>query len=155
MQDRRLRFRIRRQSLQLKDEKMFPIDTRILIIDDMPTMRKLVTRALNDLGFMFIKEAPDGTKGWEILDSSNPLIQLVISDWKMPDLTGIALLRKVRADKRFIKLPFILLTVESEPQNVLEATQSGVTDYIIKPFDDRMLKQKLTQVYNKTKKIVV
>lgn len=128
---------------------MFPPNTRILVLDDMMTMRKVVAKALKELGFTDIQDGADGNIGWEILNSSNPPIQLVISDWNMPNCTGLDLLKKVRADQRFAKIPFVLLTAEAETHQVMAAMQAGVTNYIIKPFTPDTIKEKLTQAYKK------
>lgn len=128
---------------------MFPANTRILILDDMMTLRKMVKKALRDLGFEDIQEAADGNEGWAVLNSSNPPIQLVVSDWNMPNCTGLELLRKVRSDPRFAKMPFILLTAEAEAQQLMEAVKLGVSNYIVKPFTPAVLKEKLEKTYAK------
>lgn len=130
---------------------MFAPETRILVIDDMTTMRKVVGKTLKDLGFKDIQEAADGNLGWQVLTSSNPPIQLVISDWNMPNCSGLELLKKVRGDGNFAKLPFVLLTAEAEAHQVKEALVAGVSNYIIKPFTADTIKQKLEQTYNKVK----
>lgn len=128
---------------------MYDNNTRILILDDMMTMRKVVAKTLKDLGFSDIQEAADGKIGWDVLNASNPPIQLVISDWNMPNCTGLELLKKVRTDERFAKLPFILLTAEAEAHQVKEALVQGVTNYVIKPFTAEILRQKLEQAHKK------
>lgn len=130
---------------------MFAPETRILVIDDMTTMRKVVGKTLKDLGFKDIQEAADGNLGWQVLTASNPPIQLVISDWNMPNCSGLELLKKVRSDANFSKLPFVLLTAEAEAHQVKEALIAGVSNYIIKPFTADTIKQKLEQTYNKVK----
>lgn len=128
---------------------MFKNTTRILILDDMSTMRKIVMKTLKDLGFVDIQEAVDGAQGWAVLEKSVPPIELIISDWNMPNCTGLELLKKVRADGRFAKVPFILLTAESEASQVLDAVKSGVSNYIVKPFTVNGVKEKLEQTYRK------
>lgn len=128
---------------------MFPLNTRILILDDMLTMRKIVMKTLKEIGFTDIQEAEDGKKGWEKLKAANPPIQLVVSDWNMPNCTGLELLKAVRSDSDMGKLPFVLLTAEAEAHQVKEAMNAGVTNYIIKPFTADTLKQKLEQAYKK------
>lgn len=129
---------------------MFNPNTRILILDDMSTMRKIVTKTLKELGFSDIQEAADGNLGWEILNSSNPPVELIISDWNMPNCTGLELLKKVRMDDRYVKTPFVLLTAEAEAHQVAEAVKQGVSNYIIKPFNAESLKEKLEQTHRKT-----
>lgn len=128
---------------------MFDPQTTILIVDDMLTMRKLVTKALKDLGFSKFVEAVDGTKAWEVLNQPEHNIQLVLSDWNMPNCSGLDLLKRVRKDTRLKGLPFILLTAESESTQVVEAIQSGVDSYITKPFTKDTLEKKIGEVYKK------
>jgi two-component system chemotaxis response regulator CheY len=128
---------------------MFAPNTRILVLDDMSTMRKIVIKSLKEIGFVDIQEGVDGVAGFTILDASSPPIQLVVSDWNMPNLSGVELLKKLRADERFVKLPFLLLTAEAEAHQVKEAILAGVTEYIIKPFTADVLKAKLEQAYHK------
>ena len=134
---------------------MFPKDTRILVIDDMPSIRDLVKSQLKSMGFQSIVEAQDGQEGLQILDKrlmdSEP-IQLVISDWNMPKLKGLELLKKVRASAEFKDLPFVLLTSEAEREQVTEAVLSGVSQYIVKPFSAKIFEDKLKTVWDKHKK---
>lgn len=128
---------------------MFDPKTRVLIVDDMMTMRKIVGKACKDIGFSDLTEAADGQKAWEALQGANPDIGLVISDWNMPNCTGIDLLRRVRADSRYKKVAFILLTAESEGHQVAEAVKAGVDNYIVKPFTPDLLLKKLEDTYKK------
>src|SRR6478736_2362286 len=100
---------------------MFDVKTRVLVVDDMLTMRKLVSKVCKDIGFTDITEAADGAKAWEAIKSANPPIGLVISDWNMPNCTGLDLLKRVRGDSRLKRLPFILVTAESEKAQIVEA----------------------------------
>lgn len=127
---------------------MFSPESKILIVDDMMTMRKLVKKALDTMGFKNVEEAEDGQKAWEKLQGS-PDTALVISDWNMPNCTGLEFLKRVRTDSRFKKLPFILLTAEAEAHQVTEAIQAGVSNYCVKPFTPDSLKQKIEQTYKK------
>lgn len=126
---------------------MFKPDTRILIIDDMATVRRVVGKILKELGFTNIQVASDGQQGWNILNAST--IDLVISDWNMPVLSGFELLKKCRADAKYANVPFVLLTAEAETAQVSEALKCGVSNYIIKPFSADMIKTKLEQTYKK------
>ncbi len=128
---------------------MFDPKTRILVCDDMLTMRKLVTKALKDLGFTDFIEAADGKLGWDALTAANPPVQLVVSDWNMPNMSGLEFLKKVRSTDPYKKLPFVLLTAEAEKNQILEAIQSGVSNYIVKPFTVDMLKQKLSDTHKR------
>lgn len=113
---------------------MYPLNTKILIVDDMMTMRKIVMKTLKELGFSNFAEAPDGAKAWEMLSSPDSGFGLVVSDWNMPNATGLDLLKRVRSDSRFSKMPFFLVTAENEKEQVVEAMKVGVSGYIIKPF---------------------
>ena len=125
---------------------MFDSNTKILIVDDMSTMRRLVKKACNNIGFSNIEEAEDGQKAWEKLQAAGDF-QLVISDWNMPNCTGLEFLKKVRADSKLKRTPFILLTAEAEATQIAEAIQLGVSNYIVKPFTVETLKQKLEQTH--------
>jgi len=129
---------------------MYDPATRILVVDDMMTMRKIVAKACRDIGFTDITEAADGVKAWEAIQVATPPIGLVISDWNMPNCTGLDLLKRVRADGRFKALPFVLLTAESEGHQVAEAVKTGVDNYIVKPFTPDLLQRKLEETHKKT-----
>lgn len=131
---------------------MFDLKSRILIVDDMLTMRKLVVKACKEIGFSDFLEAEDGNKAWDVLSQANPVVNLIISDWNMPNCSGLDFLKRVRRDSRFFKTPFILLTAEAEISQVMEAVQAGVTTYIVKPFTAATLSEKLTEAYKKTSK---
>jgi two-component system, chemotaxis family, chemotaxis protein CheY len=134
---------------------MFPKDTKILIVDDMMTMRKLVKKTLNDNGYMNVTEADDGDHAWPEIEKGlliNQPYQLVISDWNMPRMSGVELLRKMRTKEETRPVPLILLTAEAEKEQVLEAVKAGVSAYITKPFTPTGLMEKLGTVWmNKTK----
>ena len=130
---------------------MFPFSTRILIADDMATIRMLVMSTLVELGYYDIVEAPDGQAAWDQLDTARPHFELVISDLNMPNMNGLELLKKVRADSRFANLPFVLLTAESEVNQVKEAVAAGVSNYLVKPFAPDVFKQKLQQTYQRAR----
>jgi two-component system, chemotaxis family, chemotaxis protein CheY len=134
---------------------MFPKDTRILIIDDMPSIRDLVKVQLKSMGYSTLLEAQDGEEGLTVLNkqlSGGEPVQLVISDWNMPKLKGLELLKKVRASSEFKDLPFVLLTSEAEREQVTEAVLSGVSQYIVKPFSGKVFEDKLKTVWDKHKK---
>ena len=128
---------------------MFAPDTKILIVDDMSTMRKLVTKTCQSLGFTNFVDAADGSLAWETLTNSEHKIGLIISDWNMPNCTGIDFLKRVRADSRFKNLPFILVTAEAEKHQIVEAISSGVSGYVIKPFTAESLSSKLEEAHKR------
>jgi two-component system chemotaxis response regulator CheY len=134
---------------------MFPLETKILIADDMPTIRDILKSQLRAMGFKNIVEAVDGESALNLLISSREKdspIQLVISDWNMPRVSGLDLLKQVRASADWKDLPFILLTSESERDHVTEAIVAGVSQYIIKPFTPKLFEEKLQAVWNKVAK---
>lgn len=128
---------------------MFAPNTKILIVDDMMTMRKLVSKICKELGFTDLTEASDGAKAYELISSANPPFGLVISDWNMPQTTGLDLLKRVRAESRFAQTPFLMVTAEAEQHQIMEAVKAGVSGYVIKPFSADILKEKLTGAYQK------
>ena len=129
---------------------MFAPTIKILVVDDMLTMRKLVSKALRDLGFSNITEASDGALGWESFSSATPAFDLVISDWNMPVSTGIDFLKRVRGDSRFKTTPFILLTAEAEAAQVSTALAAGASGYVVKPFTAVNLSAQLAKLASRT-----
>lgn len=127
---------------------MFDSAIKILVVDDMMTMRKLVKKSLMQMGYSNIEEAADGQLGWVKLQEATDF-KLVVSDWNMPNCSGLELLKRVRSDSRLKELPFVLLTAESEVAQVREAMMAGVDNYVLKPFTFESLNEKLEQVYKK------
>ncbi len=117
---------------------------RILVVDDAQTMRRIIVNLLRQLGFTNMTESDDGTTAWEKLNSEH--IDLIISDWNMPKMTGIDLLKKVRESEKYKITPFIMVTAEGKRENVIAAVQAGVSNYIVKPFNAATLKEKMTKV---------
>jgi two-component system chemotaxis response regulator CheY len=116
----------------------------ILIVDDYKTMLRIIRNLLKQLGFNNVDEATDGSMALQKLRDKD--YGLVISDWNMEPMTGIQLLREVRADSKLKALPFIMITAESKTENVIAAKEAGVNNYIVKPFNAATLKTKLTTV---------
>ena len=114
---------------------------KILIVDDFPTMRRIIKNLLSDLGFANVAEADDGATALPMLQKGD--FDYLITDWNMPKMKGIDLLKAVRADSRLSKLPVLLVTAEAKRDQIVEAAQSGVNGYIIKPFTAETLKEKL------------
>ncbi len=126
---------------------MFDLSTRILIVDDMRTMRMIVAKACKNIGFTDITEATDGALAWqEVMDAKVPF-GLIISDWNMPHCTGLDLLKRVRGDQRFHRTPFVLVTAESEKSQIVEAVQAKVSGYVVKPFTVEAFTEKLAAVH--------
>ena len=118
---------------------------RILIVDDFSTMRRIIKNILRQLELNNVVEADDGTTAWEILNKDH--INFIISDWNMPQMTGIELLRKVRASEDYGHLPFLMVTAEAQQANLIEAAQAGVSNYIVKPFTAETMKQKIDKIF--------
>jgi two-component system chemotaxis response regulator CheY len=131
---------------------MFSKSTRILVVDDMKTMRRIIKNTLTGLGMTEIMEAEDGSEAWDkiegVLKEQNPF-KLIISDWTMPKVTGLELLKKVRAHHIMGKVPFLLVTAEAEVEQVKEAIAAGVSGYITKPFPPTSLVEKLEAIATK------
>ena len=120
------------------------LDANILIVDDYKTMLRIIRNLLKQLGFNNVDEATDGSMALQKLRDKD--YGLVISDWNMEPMTGIQLLREVRADSKLKNLPFIMITAESKTENVVAAKEAGVNNYIVKPFNAATLKTKLSSV---------
>jgi len=118
---------------------------RILIVDDYKTMLRIIRNLLKQLGFNNIDEAIDGSSALAMLRAGTTY-GLVISDWNMEPMTGLQLLREVRADAHLKSLPFIMVTAESKTENVIAAKEAGVSNYIVKPFNAETLKTKMSSV---------
>jgi two-component system chemotaxis response regulator CheY len=116
----------------------------VLIVDDYKTMLRIIRNLLKQLGFMNVEEANDGAQALQMLRAGN--FGLVISDWNMEPMTGLELLRQVRADPRLKAMPFIMVTAESKSENVIAAKEAGVSNYIVKPFNAETLKGKMVSV---------
>ena len=116
----------------------------ILIVDDYKTMLRIIRNLLRQLGFINIEEATDGSMALQMLRGGN--FGLVISDWNMEPMTGLQLLREVRADAKLKGTPFIMVTAESKTENVIAAKEAGVSNYIVKPFNAETLQGKMVSV---------
>lgn len=121
-------------------------DMKILVVDDFPTMRRIVKTLLRQNGYSNFVEAEDGEQAYGILKSTMD-IEFIVSDWNMPNMTGIEFLKVVRADPKFKHLPFLMVTAEAEKENIIEAVKSGVSNYVVKPFTGATLAEKLAKIY--------
>ncbi len=120
---------------------------KILIVDDFSTMRRIIKNLLRDLGFNNTQEADDGNTGLPMLQSGN--FDFLITDWNMPGMTGIDLLRAVRADDRLKNLPVLMVTAEAKKEQIVMAAQEGVNGYIVKPFTAQTLKEKIDKIFQR------
>ena len=131
---------------------MFNSVARILIVDDMQSLRELLKAYLRRLGFRHITDAADGREAYQALIAAKVAgapFELVISDWNMPNMNGLELLKIVRANADWKQLPFIILTTENEKEKVVEAVLAGVSNYMVKPVEEEMLREKLQKVWEK------
>ncbi|MGM0419180.1 MAG: chemotaxis response regulator CheY [Thermodesulfobacteriota bacterium] len=120
------------------------VSKKVLIVDDFSTMRRILKNILKQIGFTSISEADDGTTAWEELQKNS--FDLIICDWNMPKMSGIELLKKVRADDTYKDIPFLMVTAEAQKQNVIEAVQAGVSNYVVKPFTAESISEKLEKI---------
>jgi two-component system chemotaxis response regulator CheY len=121
-------------------------DMKILVVDDFPTMRRIVKTLMRQNGYSNFIEAEDGVQGMQMLEAM-PDIEFIVSDWNMPNMTGLEFLKAVRAHPKFKHLPFLMVTAEAEKENIIEAVKNGVSNYIVKPFTGATLQEKLNKVF--------
>ncbi len=120
---------------------------KILIVDDFSTMRRIIKNLLRDLGYNNTQEADDGKTGLPMLQTGN--FDFLITDWNMPGMTGIDLLKAVRADEKLAGLPVLMVTAEAKKDQIVEAAQAGVNGYIVKPFTAQTLKEKIDKIFER------
>jgi two-component system, chemotaxis family, chemotaxis protein CheY len=123
-------------------------DMKFLVVDDISTMRRIVKSVLNELGYNNVTEADDGSSALPLLRDGE--FDFLITDWNMPGMPGLDLLKAVRANEKLAKLPVLMLTAEAKREQIVAAAQAGVNGYVIKPFTAAVLKQKLTTILNTT-----
>ena len=122
-------------------------DMKILIVDGFSTMRRIIKNLLRDLGFTNTQEADDGNTALPMLESGH--FDLLVTDWNMPGMSGIDLLRKVRLDERLKHLPVLMVTAEAKREQIIEAAQAGVNGYVVKPFTAQVLKEKIEKIFER------
>jgi len=120
---------------------------KILIVDDFPTMRRIIRNLLKDLGFENVDEAEDGAMALEKLRNGN--FEFVVSDWNMPNMDGLDMLKNIRADPALSKLPVLMVTAEAKKENIIAAAQAGANGYVVKPFTAATLEEKLNKIFEK------
>ncbi|RDU71747.1 chemotaxis response regulator CheY [Helicobacter brantae] len=118
---------------------------KLLVVDDSSTMRRIIKNTLQRLGYEDIFEAENGVEAWDILDKNSDM-GVLITDWNMPEMNGLELVKKTRADSRFTDIPIIMITTEGGKVEVITAIKAGVNNYIVKPFTPQVLKEKLEVV---------
>ncbi len=119
-------------------------DLKFLVVDDFSTMRRIIKNLLHDLGYSNVTEADDGKTALPMLQAGN--FDFLITDWNMPGMPGLDLIKAVRADSRLAKMPVLMLTAEAKRDQIIEAAQAGVNGYVIKPFTAEILKEKLDKI---------
>ena len=120
---------------------------KILIVDDFSTMRRIIKGLLHELGFNNVEESDDGINALPMLKANN--YDFLITDWNMPGMTGIDLLKAVRADAKIGKLPILMVTAEAKREQIVEAAQCGVNGYVVKPFTANTLKEKMDKIFER------
>lgn len=125
-------------------------NTKFLVVDDFSTMRRIVRNLLKELGFSDVQEAEDGVEALAKLRSGD--FEFVVSDWNMPNMTGIELLRAIRADAKLKHLPVLMVTAEAKKENIIEAAQAGASGYVVKPFTAATLDEKLKKIFQNMQK---
>ncbi|AQS50329.1 two-component system response regulator [Paenalcaligenes hominis] len=120
---------------------------KILVVDDFPTMRRIIRNLLKDLGYENVDEAEDGVMALEKLRNGN--FDFVVSDWNMPNLDGLEMLKQIRADGNLSSLPVLMVTAEAKKENIIAAAQAGASGYVVKPFTAATLEEKLNKIFEK------
>jgi two-component system, chemotaxis family, chemotaxis protein CheY len=119
-------------------------DLKFLVVDDFSTMRRIIKNLLNDLGYPNVEEADDGKTALPMLQTG--AFDFLITDWNMPGMPGLDLIKAVRGDAKLAKMPVLMLTAEAKREQIIEAAQAGVNGYVIKPFTAETLKEKLDKI---------
>jgi two-component system chemotaxis response regulator CheY len=123
---------------------------KTIVIDDMMTMRKIITKMLKQIGFTNVQEADDGATAWPMIqqaqESGEPF-EFIVSDWNMPKMSGLDLLIKIRATEGIKDTPFLMVTAEAEQSNVVKVVQAGVSNFVVKPFKPDTLKEKIAKIF--------
>ena len=118
---------------------------KILVVDDMSTMRRIVKNILKQLGFNNLEEAENGQDALAKLKADN--YGFVVSDWNMPVMMGIDMLRAIRADEKLKKIPVLMVTAEAQKETLMEAVQAGVSNYVVKPFTAETMQEKINKIF--------
>lgn len=121
-------------------------DQHFLVVDDFSTMRRIIIGLLKELEYMKITDADDGSSAWKILESGVLPISFVITDWNMPGMDGLSLLKKIRETPKLLKLPVLMVSAEAKKENIVLAAESGADGYIVKPFNAATLDDKISKI---------
>jgi two-component system chemotaxis response regulator CheY len=128
-------------------EAVLDKNMKILVVDDFSTMRRIIKNLLKDLGFTNVQEADDGSTALPMLQQGD--FDFVVTDWNMPGMQGIDLLRAVRADDNLKDIPVLMVTAEAKKEQIVAAAQAGVNGYVVKPFTAATLKEKLDKIFER------
>jgi len=128
-------------------EKIIDFSMKVLVVDDFATMRKIVRNILKQIGFEDITEAEDGNAALRVLKGDK--IGLVVTDWNMPNMSGLELLHEIRRDAQTKNIPVLMVTAEGLKENVMEAVKAGVNNYVVKPFTAEVLQEKIETIFRK------
>jgi two-component system chemotaxis response regulator CheY len=123
------------------------LNMKILVVDDMSTMRRIVKNILKQLGFSNMEEAENGQEALQKLRTEP--FGFVVSDWNMPVMPGIEMLRAIRADEKLKHIPVLMVTAEAQKENLIEAIQAGVNNYVVKPFTAETMQEKINKIFSK------
>jgi two-component system chemotaxis response regulator CheY len=129
------------------NSKVIDFSMKVLVVDDFATMRKIIRNVLKQIGFEDIAEAEDGAAALQILKTEK--VGLVVTDWNMPNMSGLDLLRKIRQNSQFAEVPVLMVTAEGLKENILEAVKAGVSNYVVKPFTAEVLQEKIEAIFKK------
>lgn len=121
------------------------LNMKVLVVDDFATMRRILRNILKQIGFKNIIEADDGKSALKELKKEK--VDLILCDWNMPEMSGIELLKNIRSDNELKGIPFVMVTAESQKDNIVDAVKSGVSNYIVKPFTAETIAEKLNKVF--------
>tara|TARA_R110002072_G_scaffold64203_4_gene159569 strand:+ start:8710 stop:9105 length:396 start_codon:yes stop_codon:yes gene_type:complete len=129
------------------------IDTsmKVIVIDDMMTMRKILSKMLKEIGFSDITEADDGASAWPLIEEAHNTgkpYQLIVSDWNMPNMSGLDLLLKVKDTEGINKAAFLMITAEAEQSKIINVVEAGASDFLVKPFKSDALKDKINKIFS-------
>ncbi len=121
-------------------------EAKILVVDDFATMRRIIKNILKQLGYTNVDEADDGSTGLAKLKASK--FDFVITDWNMPNMSGLELIKAIRGDDALKETPILMVTAEAMKENIIEAVKSGVNNYVVKPFTAEVMKEKMDKIFN-------
>lgn len=137
------------KTMPVKEGQMYDQNMKILVVDDFSTMRRIIKNILREIGYINVEEADDGSTALEKLKGGG--FDFVVTDWNMPNMPGIELLKAIRLDPALKETPVLMVTAEAAKENVVTAVQAGVNNYIVKPFTAAALKERIDLILDKFK----